>query len=491
MVAEHEDPVAQRRLGRAGPRHEVGVGGGGQVAGTLHAALAGQVAPVPEHEERQGCVRGSAGRSSSRADRMPCAGLPSQSRVADVARGGHGRPGGCAAPIASPRARPHRPGLLRLHARPRPGGHRDGAGLVAGRAARRGRAAAAVRRRPGLPRRALPGPRRHDRRDDGQRPARPRGARRGAGGRARRPAHGLRRGVAGERAAPARRRRARPRPDQHLGGRPAARRRRRAGRGQGRRRASGGSATNDAGAGMLAALGAGPASVLARGGLALASAADDALPGLADVVARLAGVEIVVATDDDTPLLGLQGTSAVEAPRKGASPELAQALEGALGHFTDVAGPVAAARPGRAAQRDAAPARPRGGRRGRRWPRLRPARARRAPGRRGRRGAARVRLRHRRGPQRPRRHRRGPGRLEHPARVGGRRGRRRHARDRAPDRARRGGVPGRPAGDDDPGPGRHYAVADSRAEVEAMVADPVPTLAARTARVARTWSPPR
>ena len=36
-----------------------------------------------------------------------------------------------------------------------------------------------------------------------------------------------------------------------------------------------------------------------------------------------------------------------------------------------------------------------------------------------------------------------------------------------------------------------YAVADSRAEVEAMVADPVQTLAARTARVARTWSPPR
>ena len=36
-----------------------------------------------------------------------------------------------------------------------------------------------------------------------------------------------------------------------------------------------------------------------------------------------------------------------------------------------------------------------------------------------------------------------------------------------------------------------YAVADSRDEVEAMVADPVETLAARTARVARTWSPAR
>ena len=46
----------------------------------------------------------------------------------------------------------------------------------------------------------------------------------------------------------------------------------------------------------------------------------------------------MLATDDETPLLGLQGTSAVEAPRKGASPEQAQALEAALGHFTDLVG---------------------------------------------------------------------------------------------------------------------------------------------------------
>ena len=36
-----------------------------------------------------------------------------------------------------------------------------------------------------------------------------------------------------------------------------------------------------------------------------------------------------------------------------------------------------------------------------------------------------------------------------------------------------------------------YAVADTPRGVEAMVADPVQTLAARTARVARTWSPAR
>lgn len=100
----------------------------------------------------------------------------------------------------------------------------------------------------------------------------------------------------------------------------------------------GGSGTNDAGAGMLAALGAGPASALARGGLQLASAPDDALFGLPAVLDRFADVDLVLATDDDTPLLGLQGTSAVEAPRKGATPELAQALEGAVGHFTDVLG---------------------------------------------------------------------------------------------------------------------------------------------------------
>lgn len=98
----------------------------------------------------------------------------------------------------------------------------------------------------------------------------------------------------------------------------------------------GGGSTNDAGAGLLAALGAGPPSVLARGGLALADAPDDALVGLPAVLDRLSGIDLVLATDEDTPLLGLQGTSAVESPRKGASAGEAQALEAALGHFTDV-----------------------------------------------------------------------------------------------------------------------------------------------------------
>ncbi|WP_186828084.1 glycerate kinase family protein [Knoellia locipacati] len=98
----------------------------------------------------------------------------------------------------------------------------------------------------------------------------------------------------------------------------------------------GGSGTNDAGAGLLAALGAGPADVLARGGSALAQAPDDALTGLLAARDRFSGVDLVVATDVDNPLLGFKGASAVFGPQKGASPELAQELEGALGRFTEI-----------------------------------------------------------------------------------------------------------------------------------------------------------
>lgn len=100
----------------------------------------------------------------------------------------------------------------------------------------------------------------------------------------------------------------------------------------------GGSGTNDGGAGMLAALGAGPESALARGGAALADVTDDVLPDLTRVRARLADVELVLATDVDNPLLGLQGASATFAPQKGADPATAQALEAALGRFTEAVG---------------------------------------------------------------------------------------------------------------------------------------------------------
>ncbi len=107
----------------------------------------------------------------------------------------------------------------------------------------------------------------------------------------------------------------------------------------------GGSGTNDGGAGMLAALGAGPAALLGRGGGGLGNLPADALANLVEVRRQLAGVRLLVATDVDVPLLGLQGASAGFAAQKGATPEQAQALEAALGRYAQVAqeslGPLA------------------------------------------------------------------------------------------------------------------------------------------------------
>lgn len=92
----------------------------------------------------------------------------------------------------------------------------------------------------------------------------------------------------------------------------------------------GGSATNDGGAGALAALGLarlGPDGVrLAPGGAALRGLLR--LEGRPD--RRLAETELVVATDVDSPLLGLRGASAVFGPQKGASREDVAALDLAL-----------------------------------------------------------------------------------------------------------------------------------------------------------------
>lgn len=98
----------------------------------------------------------------------------------------------------------------------------------------------------------------------------------------------------------------------------------------------GGSGTNDGGAGMLAALGAGDPDTLAAGGAKLKDLADDALPGLTEVRERLHPIELVLATDVDSPLLGFHGASAVFGPQKGATPEMTQELEAALGRFTEV-----------------------------------------------------------------------------------------------------------------------------------------------------------
>lgn len=104
----------------------------------------------------------------------------------------------------------------------------------------------------------------------------------------------------------------------------------------------GGSGTNDAGAGVLAALGAGPVARLGRGGLALGATTADDVAGLDTARDRFRGVDLVIASDVDSPLLGLKGASAVFGPQKGASEEDAQRLENALGHFASV---VARVRP--------------------------------------------------------------------------------------------------------------------------------------------------
>ncbi|GAA1895275.1 glycerate kinase family protein [Lapillicoccus jejuensis] len=106
----------------------------------------------------------------------------------------------------------------------------------------------------------------------------------------------------------------------------------------------GASAVHDAGAGLLAALGAGRPERLGRGGLALGDVTADDLGGLDDAVRRLAGTELVLATAADLPLLGLQGTSATEAEERGATPAQAQELERAFGHLADL---VRRARPAR------------------------------------------------------------------------------------------------------------------------------------------------
>ncbi|MDQ7733531.1 glycerate kinase [Halomonas sp. SpR1] len=99
----------------------------------------------------------------------------------------------------------------------------------------------------------------------------------------------------------------------------------------------GGSATNDAGAGMLQALGARlldqNGKLLPPGGAALSQLASLELDGLDP---RLAKLTLEAAVDVDNPLLGERGASAVFGPQKGASPEEVEQLDRALGHFADI-----------------------------------------------------------------------------------------------------------------------------------------------------------
>ncbi len=97
----------------------------------------------------------------------------------------------------------------------------------------------------------------------------------------------------------------------------------------------GGSATNDAGAGCLAALGADaePGDALSNGPLGLAALA---AVDLAPVRQRLAGIDVVIASDVDNPLLGLRGATNVYGHQKGLAEDRKQAVDARLAGLADL-----------------------------------------------------------------------------------------------------------------------------------------------------------
>jgi glycerate kinase len=99
----------------------------------------------------------------------------------------------------------------------------------------------------------------------------------------------------------------------------------------------GGVATTDGGAGLVQALGARftdkSGFELPPGGAALAELSTLDLSRLRD----LSGVEFLVASDVDNPLLGPSGAASVFAPQKGASPDEVKLLEAGLERWADVA----------------------------------------------------------------------------------------------------------------------------------------------------------
>ena len=107
---------------------------------------------------------------------------------------------------------------------------------------------------------------------------------------------------------------------------------------------AGGTATNDGGAGLLAALGAtATGAVLDSGpdGLAGISGLD-----LGAARARLAGVELVLASDVDNPLLGLFGATKTYGPQKGLDEDELIVVDGLLTALADLAGRKLAAEKG-------------------------------------------------------------------------------------------------------------------------------------------------
>lgn len=100
----------------------------------------------------------------------------------------------------------------------------------------------------------------------------------------------------------------------------------------------GGSATNDGGTGMAEALGAhfldAKDMTLPRGGGNLDKLARIDVSSLDP---RLEQVELIVACDVTNPLCGEHGASRVFGPQKGATPDMVEHLDAALGHYGDIA----------------------------------------------------------------------------------------------------------------------------------------------------------
>jgi glycerate kinase len=103
----------------------------------------------------------------------------------------------------------------------------------------------------------------------------------------------------------------------------------------------GGSGTNDAGAGLLAALGAtsSPAGSLRSGpsGLAGLDGVD-----LGAAVERVGDVALVAATDVDNPLLGLRGATNVYGAQKGLAEERKLPVDAALSRLAELTAPTTA-----------------------------------------------------------------------------------------------------------------------------------------------------
>ncbi len=96
----------------------------------------------------------------------------------------------------------------------------------------------------------------------------------------------------------------------------------------------GGSATNDGGAGMMAALGArfltANGEAIRGGGQGLSEIAHI---DIAQLDTRLADIRFDVACDVDNPLCGNKGASAVFGPQKGATPDMIEQLDSNLDHY--------------------------------------------------------------------------------------------------------------------------------------------------------------